>query len=293
MLKMCPIRAISVKSHQQTLTAEENPMSNIPASVKKRLIATVPKFRKVLQAAKERDINESDTAAIVTDMLAEIFGFDKYSEITREYAVQGTYCDLAVKTGKGIEYLLEVKAIGLELNEKHLKQAVNYAAREGVKWVILTNAIEWEIYRVTLDDKVNSERLVVLDLTEINPRIKDQQNMLFLLCKRGVKKDLISEFYEYKQSVNRHTIGALLLTDVVANLVRRELRKFKPGIKVDVDEIKSIIQHETIKREVLESRLAVEANKLAKFLKKRRRAKNQTTHRPEDTTGDGTHIMPS
>jgi len=54
-----------------------------------------------------------------------------------------------------------------------------------------------------------------------------------------------------------------------------------------------IIQHETMKREVLESRLAVEANKLAKFLKKRRRAKNQTTHRPEDTTGDGTHIMPS
>lgn len=268
-------------------------MSNIPASVKKRLIATVPKFRKVLQAAKERDINESDTVAIVTDMLAEIFGFDKYSEITREFAIQGTYCDLAVKTGKGIEYLLEVKAIGLELNEKHLKQAVNYAAREGVKWVILTNGIEWEIHRVTLDEKVVSERLVVLDLTEINPRSKDQQNMLFLLCKRGVKKDLISEFYEYKQSVNRYTIGALLLTDAVANLVRKELRKFKPGIKVDADEVNFIIQNETIKREVLESDLAVEANKqLARFQKKQQRAKNKTAPQPADTTDNGTDLTP-
>ena len=149
-------------------------MANIPGAVTKRLIATVPKFRKILQAAKERDINESDTVAIVTDMLSDIFGFDKYSEITREYAIQGTYCDLAVKTGKGIEYLIEVKAIGLELNDKHLKQTVNYAAREGVKWAVLTNGIEWEIHRVTLDDKVNSERLVTIDITEINPRSKDQ-----------------------------------------------------------------------------------------------------------------------
>ena len=113
--------------------------------------------------------------------------------------------------------------------------------------------------------------------------------MLFLLCKRGIKKDLISEFYEYKQSVNRYTIGALLLTDSIANLVRKELRKFKPGIKVDVDEIKLIIQNETIKREVLESDLAVEANKqLARFLKKQQKAQSKPAPQAEDTTGDET-----
>ena len=81
-------------------------MSNIPAAVVKRITTTVPKFKKILEKAKERDVNESDTVTIVTDMLEEIFGFDKYSEITREYAIQGTYCDLAIKTGKRIEYLI-------------------------------------------------------------------------------------------------------------------------------------------------------------------------------------------
>ena len=55
----------------------------------------------------------------------------------------------------------------------------------------------------------------------------------------------------------------------------------------DVDEVKFIIQNETIKREVLESDLAVETNKqLARFLKKQQRAKNKTAPLAEDTTGD-------
>ena len=64
-------------------------MSKIPSSVVKRLTSTVPKFKKILAKAKERDVNESDTVTIITDMLEEIFGFDKYSEITREFAIQG------------------------------------------------------------------------------------------------------------------------------------------------------------------------------------------------------------
>ena len=260
-------------------------MSNIPAAVVKRLTTSVPKFKKVLAKAKERDVNESDTVTIITDMLEEIFGFDKYSEITREFSIQGTFCDLAIKTNKRIEYLIEVKAIGLELNDKHLKQAVNYASREGIKWVILTNGMMWEMHRVSLDGKVENEHIFTIDFTAINAKQKEQQELLFLLCKRGIQKDLIGEFYEYRQSVNRYTIGALLLTEFVANVVRRELRKLKPGIKVDIAEISNLIQNEVIKREILESEAGVEANKqVTKFIKKQEREKTKskkTTTSPE------------
>jgi predicted type IV restriction endonuclease len=252
-------------------------MSNIPAVVIKRLTTAVPKFKKILAKAKERDVNESDTVTIITDMLEEIFGFDKYSEITREFAIQGTYCDLAIKTNKGIEYLIEVKAIGLELNDKHLKQAVNYASREGIKWVVLTNGMKWEMHRVSLEGKVQSEHIFSIDFIEANPKQKDHQELLFLLCKRGVQKDLIGDYYEYRQSVNRYTIGALLLTDSVTNVIRKELRKLKPGIKVDSSEISDLIKSQIIKREILESEAGIEANKqVAKFLKKQEREKNKT-----------------
>lgn len=224
--------------------------------------------------ARERDVNESDTVTIVTDMLGEIFGFDKYSEITREYAIQGTYCDLAIKSGKRIEYLIEVKAIGIDLKDNHLKQAVNYASREGIKWVVLTNGINWEIHRVNLDIKVENELLFKIDFLEMNPRKSDQQELLFLLCKRGVQKDLIDDFYEYRQSVNRYTIGALILSEPVISSIRRELKRLKTGIKVEAEEIRELVDQEVIKREILESEAGKEANKqVTKLMKQRKRAK--------------------
>ncbi len=71
-------------------------MATIPKVVIDRYLKTVPKFQRILQAARDRDINEADTVAIIKDMLAEVFGFDKYLEITSEYAIRGTYCDLAI-----------------------------------------------------------------------------------------------------------------------------------------------------------------------------------------------------
>lgn len=264
-------------------------MANIPSVVSKRLISTVPKFKKILAKAKEMDVNESDTVTIITDMLNEIFGFDKYSEITREFAIQGTYCDLAIKMESEIEYLIEVKAIGLELNEKHLKQAINYASREGVKWVILTNGITWKVYCVTLQDKVQHEHVFTIDFEDINAKTKETQEQLFLLCKRGIQKDLISEYYEHRQSVNSYTIGALLLTDTITSAIRKELRKLRPGIKVDSSEISNLIKTQVLKRDILESESGAEAKKqVNKFIKKQEREKfkNKKTSQQIETVVD-------
>lgn len=249
-------------------------MASIPTIVSKRMVATIPKFKKVLEQARERDVNESDTVTIVTDILEEVFGFDKYTEITREYAIQGTYCDLAIKIGKKVEYLIEVKAIGIGLKDSHLRQAVGYASQEGIRWVVLTNGITWQIYRVTVEEKVESTKLMEFDITILNPRKKDEQEMLFLLCKRGVQKDLIDEFYEYRQSVNCYTVGAVLLTEPVISVIRRELRKIKDGLKVSNEEIEELMSSEVLKRELLESEAGKEANKsIQKLLKKRSKSK--------------------
>ena len=65
---------------------------SIPAKVAERLAVGLKRFQPVLTSAKTRDVNESDTSMIVTDMLAEVFGYDKYHEITRELCIRGTFC---------------------------------------------------------------------------------------------------------------------------------------------------------------------------------------------------------
>ncbi len=52
-------------------------MATIPKRVTDRLAKETRRFQRILKAAKDRDINESDTGMIITDMLSKVFGFDK------------------------------------------------------------------------------------------------------------------------------------------------------------------------------------------------------------------------
>ncbi|MBL8751421.1 MAG: type I restriction enzyme HsdR N-terminal domain-containing protein, partial [Planctomycetes bacterium] len=97
------------------------------------------RFAPILTAQRDRDVSESDTVTIVEDLLSDLFGFDKYAEVTSEFAIRSTYCDLAIKIENKLRLLIEVKAIGITLNEKHVKQVVDYAANQGLDWVVLTN----------------------------------------------------------------------------------------------------------------------------------------------------------
>src|SRR6267378_6994570 len=98
-------------------------MPQVPSKVAARLSAAIKRFQPIIASAKSRDANESDTVIIVTDMLSEVFGYDKYSEITSEHAIRGTFCDLATLLNSKVQLLLEAKAIGIELKDSHAKQA--------------------------------------------------------------------------------------------------------------------------------------------------------------------------
>ncbi len=247
----------------------------IPVAVQRRLKESIPKFQMVLAAARDRDVNEADTVMVVADILEEVFGWDKYEDITREYAVQGTFIDLAVKTNNTIDYLIEVKAIGLSLKDSHLRQAINYAAKGGVKWAVLTNGLDWEIHRITVDQQVTNQQVLSFSFLDINARSDQDLQTIFLLCKKAVNKDLIEEYYEHKQAVNRYAIGTILLTDESVNLVRRVLRRINPALKVTPDEIRDKLINSVIKRDVLDSEDGLESIKATKrALARVQRAKN-------------------
>lgn len=233
-------------------------MAAIPKKVLDRFSREVVKFQRVLANAKNRDVNEADTVLIVADILSDVFGFDKFTELTGEFAIRNLYCDLAVKLDGKVKSLIEIKAIGLDLKENHLRQALEYGATQGIRWVVLTNGILWEIHRVHFQP-LRAELVCQLNFMELNPRKAKDQDMLFLFCKEGVSKDVIQEFHEHQQIVSRFTIGAILFGAPVIDAIRRELRKISPGVKVDNAEIETIIKTEVVKRDVIEGEAAKQA----------------------------------
>ncbi len=79
-------------------------MLKIPKKVSDRWAISLKPLVNVAISHKTKDVSEADTVTLVKDMLASIFGFDKYNELTSEQQIRGTYCDLAVKIDGKIGY---------------------------------------------------------------------------------------------------------------------------------------------------------------------------------------------
>jgi hypothetical protein len=236
-------------------------MAQVPNKVAARISAAIKRFQPIIASAKSRDANESDTVIIVTDMLSEVFGYDKYSEITSECAIRGTWCDLAIKIDSTFEYLIEVKAVGSELKAAYAKQAVDYAANKGTDWVILTNAELWRVCKVTFAKPIDSEMIVEVNFSTLNPKKSDDIELLYNLTKEGLMKSALGEFHTQQQALSRFFMGALVVSNPVLETIRRELRRISPDVRIDIEQIKSVLLNDVLKREVVESEKAEEARK--------------------------------
>lgn len=239
-------------------------MVYVPAKIKRRIIENQKKYKRIIKSAATKDVNESDTSVIVTDLFSELFGYDKYSEITTETAIRGTFCDLGILFNKKIKILVELKAIGLDLKDYHIKQAIDYAANKGIDWVILTNAREWHIYRVTFTKPINKELVCEFEFDRLNMRSEKDLEALFSLTKEGIAKSALDDFYEQSQTTNRYILGNLLLSDPIVLALKKEIKKRYPRTRINDVEIKESLISNVIKREVLEGEEANLAKKKVK-----------------------------
>jgi hypothetical protein len=234
---------------------------SIPIKAAERIRAELKRFQPIIQAAKARDVNESDTVVIVTDLLQYIFGYDKYNEITSEHMIRGTFCDLAVKIGGTLAFLLEVKSIGTELKDGHVKQAIDYAANQGVEWVGLTNGQIWRIYKVTFAKPIEFEVVVDIDLLSMSHRDAEQVEYLGMFAKEGWQRARLVEHHAHRQVLNKYMLAAVLLSEPVLGVMRRQLRRISPDTKIDEEELRSCLRADVMKREVLEGEKSLAAMK--------------------------------
>lgn len=229
-----------------------------------RAKAKLRRFQNILQSARARDLGESDTALIVSDIISEILGYDKYEEVTTEFAIRSQWCDLAVKIGGQVRYLIEVKPIGTTLRENHLNQAIAYGARHGVEWVILTNGVIWQAHRLRFEQPIQSDQVFTIDLLDPDAKTSQCLEKLYLISKEASAGGQIDQYWRHKEATNRYVIGQLLLQDSMLAPLRRQLRALFPGLKTTEKELRELLETEVLKRDVLEGDKAEAARRVAK-----------------------------
>lgn len=221
---------------------------------------------------------------LVKAILSQAFGWDPVFDGTSEFAVRSTFVDLAVKSDNQISYLIEVKAIGGDLKDNHLRQALDYAANQGVEWVVLTNGAIWQAHRVIFGKPINHELVFQLDLLNDELRNPKVREAAFVLTKEGMTKSAITQFHAEKQALSKFNVAAIVRSDAVLALVRRELKRAYPNLNPNLEQIKELVVGEVLKRDVVEGDKADEAVKRMKRVNRALRTKKQDATEPASET---------
>lgn len=241
----------------------------ISKKVTERITTQLKKYQAILADAKDRDISESDAVVIIGDMLADMLGYKKYTEITTEFAIRGTYVDLAVKVDGNVRFLLEAKAVGVDLKDGHIKQAIDYGANHGIEWVVLTNGVIWQVYKIHFRQPIDKALVFEVDLLQTSPRNTQVLECFGNLSREGFTQTAMTTFFQQQQATSKFSLAALLTSEPMLAALKRELRRISSNIKVDEGYLKTVLQTEVLKREMVDSE---EAKQAVEFLKKSAKA---------------------
>lgn len=250
----------------------------ISKKVSDRLAQQLKKYQSILSDAKDRDISESDTVVIIADMLADLLGYKKYVEITTEFAIRGTYVDLAVKVGADVRFLLEAKSIGQTLKDNHVKQAIDYGANHGIEWIILTNGVVWQVYKIHFRQPIDKSLIFEIDLLQTSAKNTQFIECFGNLSREGFTQSSMTTFFQQQQATSKFSIAALLTSEPMLQALRKELRKVSSSIKIEDDQIVRILQNEVLKRETVDGDEAKQAREFLKqAAKQSAKAKTKAT----------------
>ena len=115
-----------------------------------------------------KSINEADTKALFIEPMLAVLGWDiqDLDVVTREYSVyDGTFLDYALRAGSQPRLLVEAKQLHKSLDDKKfIAQTVNYANNEGVVWCLLTNGLQYRVYKSNEPTEMERKILFEADL---------------------------------------------------------------------------------------------------------------------------------
>lgn len=209
--------------------------------------AGLRRFQRPLNDLVARDANEGDTRLLVTDFLCDALGYDKYDDLTTEFAVRGEFADYGVRIDKQLVAFIEVKRAAQKLNARHLRQVETYAIKEGLEWVVLTNGQVWQAYHVSAGggQQVVTALALEVDLLSDVPTSKKVAD-LFHLHHSALKRATIDDLWKKRAATSPEAIAEVLLSDAVLDAIRKEIRR-SSGFNPDVADIRETISGDVIR----------------------------------------------
>ncbi|HWL60423.1 MAG TPA: hypothetical protein VNQ48_06025 [Microbacteriaceae bacterium] len=221
------------------------------AEAKDQIKSALRRFHKPLADLVDRDANEGDTRLLVTDFLCTVLGYDRYADLTTEFAVRGEFADYGIRIDQQLVAFIEVKRAAQDLNARHLRQVETYAVKEGLEWVILTNGRIWQAYnvRAATGQQVVTTLALEVDVLSDEPSAKKVVR-LFHLHRSALKRQTIGDLWRQQAATAPQALAEVLQSTAVLDAIRKEVRR-RSGYNPDVKDIEAGLRGQVVRPDLL------------------------------------------
>lgn len=204
-------------------------------------------YKKKYLRKRYADLDESATRLMINSLLTEVLGYTELEDIKTEYRIRGEYADYVIQLARKKHFVVEVKAVQLDLSEKHLRQSIAYAANEGIDWIILTNGRQIQVYKVIFSKPIDVKLLFDIDLTD-RTDFKHAAEQIIYLSKKSVIKSEIDGYWHRFEALEPNNLYKNLYASEVVKFLRKVLKQ-KTGLYFAEEDILESV-HQIILRKI-------------------------------------------
>ena len=198
----------------------------------------------LLKRALQDNPNESQSRLLLDRILQDVLGFE-LTDIKTEQRIKGRFADYVLALNGVDALVIEAKRLGAPLGDKQIFQANIYAAFSGIRWAVLTNILNWRLYRVVARDKVEADLVFAVDLQ--NGLDDENAYRLMLLLKAGLARcELLEKLWRKTVALSQQNLIAAILSEGVLNKIRAVLLR-EHDQALSLQEIQDAIEREVLR----------------------------------------------
>ncbi len=201
----------------------------------KSLEKKLKEYKKRFLTRKHEGLDEASTRLMTNNFLINILGYAEFEEVKTEYNISGEYADYVIQIGRKKHFIIEVKSISLDLSDKHLRQATNYAVSEGIDWILLTNGTAFMLYRILFNKPISIKKVFEHDIGK-EKNLQSASKDIALLTKKSVGKNELEKHWGRFEVVEPAGLSKLLYHKTVVASLRRVMRQ-KTSLSFSEEEV--------------------------------------------------------
>lgn len=180
-------------------------------------------------------LDESGTRIMINSFLTDILGYQELEEIKTEFRIRYEYADYVIQLKRKKHFVVEAKSIEIDINDKHLRQSLSYAANEGIDWIVLTNGRQIQLYRVNFGKPISTTLIYALDLMDPLD-LKKAPDQLWNLTKIAVERGELEMFWKRTNALRPENLAKLVYSEEIVKRLRNDL-KTETGIYFQLEDV--------------------------------------------------------